>query len=231
MVACGISAYLVTAEPPGLAQVGRPVPAVPVIVAPVEARVMTQRVDALGTVYANESVVITSKVTERIESIHFADGQPVRMGELLMQLNDQAILAQLEEARAELEESLRQLDRSRRLEDSGAIAVSTLDERLTRYNRARAQVALFEARLSDHRIVAPFDGVVGLRFVSPGEVVSPGRELAVIADVGRVKIDFTVPERWVGQVRPGMAVVGRSVAYPGEVFAGEVASQIGRAHV
>lgn len=200
----------------------RPPP--PVLVAQVERRLVPQSIESLGTVNANEIVTLSSKVTERIDSIHFVDGQDVEAGHLLFQLYDDEQEAQLMEAQANLQERERQLARLRSVGDSGAVSASALDEELTRYDSAQAQLKLYESRVADRRIVAPFAGRLGLRRVSPGELVSPGTELISVSDLTPVKVDFTVPEQNVGRIAPGQTIEATSIAFPGETFIGEIAS-------
>lgn len=218
----GLAGYLIMGDPPEPEKVERPAVAAPVMVHSVALELVQESVDALGTVLANESVTLTSKVNERIERIRFEEGQRVKAGDLLIALNDREIVAQLEEAEAELVEATRQLERARSLIDSGAITESDIDERTARFNAAKARVALFEARVRDHYIKAPFDGVVGLRYVSPGEVVSNNAPLVTLTDSDVVKVDFTLPERFAGKIQPGMTIEGVSAAWEGQPFKGSV---------
>lgn len=222
LVAVAVGAYLGLKPPPESdpGQMGGG-PA-PVLVEQAKLDVVADKLEALGTVRANEIVTLSSKVTERIESIHFEDGELVEAGELLVQLRDAEQRAELAQAEAMLKERRRQLERVRSVGDSGAVSQSVLDEELTRYDSAKAQVELYESRIADRRIEAPFSGKLGLRRVSPGELVSPGTELVTLSDLTPVKVDFTAPERYVGKLQAGLRVRATSVAYPGRVFEGEI---------
>lgn len=226
IIACvagvALSAFLILREPSNPARAERPTVAAPVLVHKITREVIKDSIDALGTVMANEAVTLTSKVNERIESIRFEEGQRVKAGDLLISLNDREIVAQMDEAQAELVETSRQLERARSLIDSGAITESDIDERTARFNAAKARVALFEARMRDHRIRAPFDGIVGLRYVSPGEMVNSNAPLVTLTDSDVVKVDFTIPERYAGKIAIGMAVTGLSAAWTDEHFSGTV---------
>lgn len=217
-----LAAYLMTSKPAEAKKTERPAVVAPVMVHNVVLELVQESVDALGTVLANESVTLTSKVTERIEQIRFEEGQRVKAGDLLIALNDREVVAQLQEAEAELDEASRQLERARSLIDSGAITESDIDVRTARYNAARARVALNEARVRDHYIHAPFDGVVGLRYVSPGEMVNSNAPLVTLIDSDTVKVDFTLPERFAGKIQQGMTVEGISAAWTSESFRGHV---------
>lgn len=198
--------------------------AVPVLVETLAFTDAQVRVEALGTVFANEFTELRSKVTERIEAILFEDGQWVKKDTVLIQLNDAEQRAELAEAQAQLDERTSQLARVRSVEGSGALSKSVVDEETARYNIASAKVELIEARVRDRRIVAPFDGQLGLRNVSVGSLVTSNDTLITLTDVTRAKVDFTLPERYLGSVAVGQTIHGRSVAYPNSVFTGVIDS-------
>ncbi len=194
----------------------------PVLVTRVEQTTVVDEAEALGTLLANESVTLTSKVTERIRAIHFEEGQRVEEGDLLFELEDREIAAELSEAKAALTDSRRQLERLRAVEGSGAVSTSDLDEEQSRFDAAQARVELFEARLAERKIVAPFDGQLGLREVSPGQLVRVDQALVTLQDLDPLRVEFTVPERYAGIVQPGLSLLGRSAAFREEEFVGRV---------
>ena len=131
----------------------------------------------LGDVYkrqANESVAITSQVTETISVVHFDDGQRVHAGDPLVEMTSAEEHALLEEARVRAREAERQYDRVRSLVAQRSASESLLDERKRDLDTARALLAAIESRVADRFIKAPFGGVLGLRNVSPGALVEPG---------------------------------------------------------
>ncbi len=188
-----------------------------------EPRVFSDVVEAIGTANANEAVDVTAKISDTISNISFESGDLVRAGDVLVELTDDETAADLEEARATRREARREVDRVRDLADRGVSAQSRLDEAVAALERAEARVAAIEARLADRIIRAPFDGVVGLRAVSPGQLVGPGDVIARLDDVGTIKLDFTVPERFLSAIAPDMRVSARASAYPDKVFEGRIA--------
>ncbi|MGE9293298.1 MAG: efflux RND transporter periplasmic adaptor subunit [Puniceicoccales bacterium] len=219
-----LAAYFFFAPAPERETSQKAPPPPPVLTTEVEEVVWDETVRALGTVRANEQAMLAPKITERVTKVNFESGQHVKEGDLLVQLNDAEQQAQLQEMQASLDERSRQLERVRSVEDSGALSRSVIDEEVSRYNMARAQVDLAKARVEDRRIYAPFDGVVGLRDVSPGELVEAGDDLIEIIDLTPVKVDFTVPERHFAQLQPGQKISARAEAYPDRTFEGEVRS-------
>jgi membrane fusion protein (multidrug efflux system) len=182
------------------------------------------RIEALGTTIANESVDITAQVTEMVGSILFTDGALVKAGDTLVELGKAETLAELQDARSNLTEQQKQYDRAVQLVKSGAATNSRLDTQTAALKSARARVAAAEARLNNRIIKAPFDGVVGLRRVSPGTLVQPGTVMTTLDDVRIIKLDFAVPEPFLAEIQTGLVLQARSAAYPGRVFEGRVAS-------
>jgi membrane fusion protein (multidrug efflux system) len=182
-------------------------------------------VEALGTANANESVSITSKVTETVSRLAYESGEFVRAGDVLAELADAEEAANLTEARSTLEEAQRERARYNELESRGVASPQAIDQLDSSVDRARARVRTIEARLADRIVRAPFDGVVGLRQASPGMLARPGDVIATLDDVSVIKLDFTIPERFLSAVSPGSRLEAQAAAYPGETFFGEV-SQI-----
>lgn len=196
--------------------------ATPVALHEVDARVFSDVVEALGTANANESVQVTAKISDTISRIHFDSGQRVTANEILVELRDAEEVAGLSEARASLREAQQELARIRDLTERGVAARSRLDEIQANAERAGARVAALEARVADRIIRAPFDGIVGLREVSLGQLVRPGDVIAQLDDTSIIKLDFTLPERFLATVSPGMEIAARTSAFAGEEFTGEI---------
>jgi len=195
-----------------------------VIIARVATVELSDPIEALGTLRANETAVLTSTVTETISDIRFSDGQRVEAGQVLVTMTNREQLAELAAAEAEMQEARRQFGRVQELAQRGQEARALLDQRQRELDTARARLSAIEARLSDRLIAAPFDGVVGLRTVSVGSLLSPGTPVTTLIDDSVMKLDFPVPELHLAQVRPGLVVRARSRAFPEREFEGRVAS-------
>jgi membrane fusion protein (multidrug efflux system) len=197
--------------------------AVGVIISPVRTATVVDRAESVGTVRARDAVAITAKVTGIVQSIRFQEGQPVREGELLVDLDAAALRAELDQARALFDDARSQLVRGRGLQAGQTIAAQRLEtlEALTRQAEGRVRQA--EARLQELRVLAPFSGRVGLRQVSVGALVQPGTVVTTLDDISRVRVEFSVPELFVARVRVGSPVVARSGAFGDRRFEGRVA--------
>jgi membrane fusion protein (multidrug efflux system) len=177
---------------------------------------------ALGTVRARESVDVTASVSEKVQAVHFDSGDSVRAGAPLVTLSGQAEQAALTEAAAAASEADRLYRRQSELAAQQLIARSQLDAQRAMRDAARARVAQVRAQLADRVVRAPFAGVLGLRQVSPGSLVSPGTVITTLDDVSRVYVDFPMPEAQLALVGAGQGVEGVAAAYPGRTFEGTV---------
>jgi len=196
--------------------------ATPVVVTTVGADTFSDHIEAIGTARARESVVITADVVERIQRIAFDDGQIVTSGQLLAELTSEEESAQLAEAQASYADAVRQHRRTAELHARGSESQSRLDERTAGRDTARARLEELQARLANRLIRAPFDGVLGLRAVSPGALLQPGDVITTLDDIDIIKLDFTVPESFLPVVVPGLEIEAHSIAYPDRTLRGSV---------
>ena len=179
--------------------------------------------DAIGTVQAFESADISSNVTERITEITFKDGDFVKKGTLLAKLSDSEEQAMLTSAKSTLAEEEREIARLQNLVKEGAAPEARLQERLTLADIARSKIRESEAKLADRQITAPFDGWLGLRRISVGALVSPGTVIASLDKIDVVKIDFSLPETYLGSVKAGTAITASAETLKDRRFDGKLA--------
>jgi len=213
--------FAVAALMTGLAPVLAAEP-IPVIVAEVKSVPFEDRIEALGTLRANESVLLTASVTETLTALHFNDGDRVEQGMVLAEMTSAEEHAQYEEAKALVAEAQRQYRRVMSLESQGTAAKSLLDERQREWQTAKARLIAIESRLADRLIKAPFSGVVGLRNISVGALVEPGDPITTLDDDSVMKLDLGVPSVYLAALRPGMPIVANTRAFGERAFHGEV---------
>ena len=194
----------------------------PVRVQAAESRLHVDRVEALGAIQARESITITAKVSDFITRIHFQDGQEVEAGTVLVELLNARETAQLDEAKAAVDEARRQLERIEPLIEIGAAPSSLFDERQREYDVAMARFRIIEATLADRVITAPFAGRLGLRSVSPGAFVNPGQPIATLDDLSVMRLDISIPSIFLSSIHPQAEVRARSRDLPGREFIGQV---------
>jgi membrane fusion protein (multidrug efflux system) len=198
--------------------------AVVVTTAPVRAQAWSDRIDALGTARARESVTVTAKVSETVERVHFDSGDEVATGAPLVSLSGRQQQALLDAAQAAAAEAEQLYRRQEQLVAQQLIARSSLDTQRATRDSTRARVAQVRADLGDRVIRAPFAGRLGIRQVSPGTLVQPGTAIANLDDISRVYVDFPVPEAQLANLEPGQLLQAASAAYPRRVFNGIVAT-------
>lgn len=198
--------------------------AVPVTATSVSPQRWTDTVRALGTATAPKSVVVTAKVSETVQNVLFESGDKVMAGAPLVVLSGQQQQAALAEAEAAADEAEKLYRRQAELASQQLIARAALDAQRAIRDAARAEVAQIRAQLDDRIIRAPFTGVLGLRQVSPGSLVTPGTPIATLDELTSMYVDFPVPEVLLSAIEPGQALMATSVAYPGREFIGEVAT-------
>lgn len=194
-----------------------------VIVSAVSDR-FVDRVEALGTTFANESVTITANVSDKVAEINFDDGQQIEKGDLLVALQRDEQRAALAAAEAVLAERRTAYNRARELESRQHTATAQLEQRQAALREAEANRDAAASRLADREIRAPFEGVVGLRNISLGTLVTPGTTITTLDDIDPIKLDFTVPAAYLSTLRPGLKIVATTTALPDREFRGEVRS-------
>ncbi|MDF3129998.1 efflux RND transporter periplasmic adaptor subunit [Kiritimatiellaeota bacterium B1221] len=194
-----------------------------VVVSPVVSREgFGETLEALGTTLANESVEITSNITEFVRAIHFDDGDTVKKGDLLIELDNAEESSALKSAKALMKERRAAFDRAKELVQQQALSTATLEEREALLLQIEGQIEGLEAQLQDRIIRAPFDGVLGLRQISPGALVTAGEIITTLDDLSEIKVDFEAPSLFLGALRPGLTIEGRVDAFPDELFSGQV---------
>lgn len=214
----------------GLTASGGPEPAedtgsqTAVVLAPVQVHSIQHSIKAVGTLRANESIVIRPEIAGRIRHILFQEGQAVEKEALLVELDDSELQAELSQATAQLKVSRLTYERLKPLDLEGKryVTKQQLDEVAGSLQVAQATHALYSTRLAKTKVRAPFDGVLGIRRVSPGDFVTTGQDLVNLEDVRTLKIDFKVPETLLRHLASGQSLDLSTDAYPGETFRGTV---------
>ncbi len=213
---------------PGVASAPTAAPAAPatmavaVETAEVAVQAMPDEVSAVGTLRSNESVVLRPEVSGRISAIRFEEGQPVARGAVLIELDAAVERAELQQARANLDLARSNYRRTEELFGREFVSRTARDEAASRLAVARAAEQLAQARLERMRILAPFDGIVGIRNVSVGDYVKDGAELVNLEDISSLKVDFRLPEIHLQQLRTGQSLEVGTDTLPGERFAATV---------
>ena len=179
---------------------------------------------ATGTLRARESVVLQAERAGAVKEVKFEEGKPVKAGAELVVIDDSELQAQLTSAKAQLELVTATEKRDRELlETNKLISQAAYDQSVASLHIAQAAVQLIEAQLKKTRIIAPFDGIAGLRQVSEGAYLTPGTPIGSFQDISALKLDFTLPERYLPNLRNAetvnLRVAGSSETMKGEIYA------------
>ncbi|WP_088279445.1 efflux RND transporter periplasmic adaptor subunit [Ideonella sp. A 288] len=197
---------------------GAPAGPIAVEVGRVEVMRLEDDAAAVGSLRANQGVMLRPEVSGRISALEFSDGQRVRRGQVLVRLDDTLQQAQLKQAEAQASIARTNLQRSRELVAQNFVSQSAVDQNAAAMDVAMAQVALAQAQLARMRILAPFDGLTGIRNVSLGDYVKDGADLVAVEDTSSVWVDFRLPERYLSRVRQGQPVQLSLDSMPGRRF-------------
>jgi membrane fusion protein (multidrug efflux system) len=178
---------------------------------PVEAMVMTPRhldnkLIVTGSVQANESLELKSEINGKITEITFEEGSEVKKGSVLVRINDEEIRAQLLKEKHNQKLNKDNEFRQRKLLEKDAISQEEYDNALNRLNTASADVKVLEAQLAKTQLVAPFDGIIGLRYISEGAYISPNTIIATLYNNSPAKIEFAIPSRYSSLVSNGKEI-------------------------
>jgi membrane fusion protein (multidrug efflux system) len=166
------------------------------------------RVEAIGTITANESAMLTTTVTETVKAINIEEGQFVEKGTAIVELTD-------DEEQANLSQASRSYDRYNQLVKNNLASPERRDAEQANFKVAQAQ-------LDKRKIIAPFSGYLGVRNVNVGDTVSPGTTIMTIDSIDPIKLDFTVPEIYLSSIKKDMVIEATTAAWPNEVFTGKI---------
>jgi membrane fusion protein (multidrug efflux system) len=194
----------------------------PVKAEPVHVGKVSDEVTAVGSLLAEESVIIRPEIDGRIVGLHFQEGQGVSAGQRLVTIDSSEFEAQLAAIEADQRTEQQRFERAQELFQQKFISKEALDVQRGSVERLKARVDEARARVAKTVIRAPFSGTAGLRMVSPGAYVKAGEDIVRLESIGTIKADFRVPEVFMSKVRPGQDIAIRLDAYPGEEFRGRV---------
>lgn len=179
--------------------------------------------DITGTIEANEAVALRAEVSGLVTKINFQEGSQVSKGQLLVKINDRDIQAQLQDALTKERLSATNENRSKQLLQKGAISQEEYDTSLADLQSLKSQTQLIRAQLAKTSIYAPFSGKIGLRAISTGEYLTPSTTIANLASINPVKVSFSIPEKYNGQITSGSEISfttdGLNKTYTAKVFA------------
>ena len=209
-----------SSQTPNMRGSGQPLYASGYVITPVQ---MDELIYSTGSLIPDESVELSFETTGKVVGIYFTEGARVKRGELLAKINDKPLQAQLLKLRAQLKLAEDREFRQRQLLDRDAISQESYDQVSTELQSIEADIMLVKARISETELRAPFDGIVGLRMISEGAYTTSQTKIAELVKIRPLKVEFSIPERYAGEVSPGFpisfVVDGIPETYTAEVYA------------
>ncbi len=197
-------------------------PAMPVKAVAATTAPAVDEAGAVGSLRADEAIVIRPEIAGRVTEIRFSEGQNVARGAVLVRLDQSELAAVVASSRAQLKLEEQKMGRAEDLQKKGFISTQGLDDQRTSLARARAKLAEDEARLAKTEMRAAFAGVAGLRQVSEGQYVAAGTDIARLEKIDQLKLDFRIPEAFIARVKTGQPVRVQVDAYRDKAFSGNV---------
>jgi membrane fusion protein (multidrug efflux system) len=206
----------------GAPTAGGPARPVTVEVAKVQVVKLVDDVQAVGSLRSRQGVMLRPEVSGRITQLNFRDGERVRKGQVLVQFDDQLQLAQIKQSQAELSIAQANHKRNQELLAQNFVSQRSLDESAANLEVAQAKLALAQATAARLKILAPFDGIAGIRNVNVGDYLKDGTDIVNLEDIDTVYVDYRLPERYQTQVRSGQRATVELDALPGRTFEARV---------
>jgi membrane fusion protein, multidrug efflux system len=200
----------------------KPAPVIPVKAVPAKLARAVIEAGAIGSLRADEAVVIRPEIAGRINKIAFDEGQSVKKGALLATLDAAETHALVAASRAQAELDKQRFERATEMRQKGFISQQALDEAQSNYTRSISKQHEDQAKLAKSEIRAPFSGVAGLRQVSEGAYVAAGTDIARLEKIDQLKLDFRIPETYLAQLKAGLSVSVVVDAFPQASFPGKV---------
>jgi membrane fusion protein (multidrug efflux system) len=197
-------------------------PPMPVEIAPVSQGSVADRFEAVGSAEAGEAIQVVSEIDAVVRRLPFVEGQPVRAGAMLVQLDDAQLRADVSRTEALRDQARATFERVKAVVGQGAGAPQDLDDAAASLKVAEANLSLAQTRLRKTRITAPFAGVTGPKRVSPGAYVRAGTPMTDLAAIAVIKVTFSVPERYLGRLHRGAPVTLSAPAFPGYQITGGI---------
>ena len=197
----------------------------PVTAAIVKTKLLQNKIFSNGTLVSNEEVDLRSEISGKIVKISFEEGRRVKKGDILIKINDSELQATLKKNIARLTLAKDREFRYKQLLEKNLTSQQEYDTQLSELNSVMADVEFTKAQIEKTEIVAPFDGIIGLRSVSVGSYISPQTKIATLQSINPVKVDFAVPQKYFGLIKEGKTIYLNTTSggkiYTGRIYATE----------
>lgn len=201
---------------------GFSMPPMAVEVSPVKVQKVADEFEAVGTIEAIEAITVVSEIDAAVRSLPFKEGRFIRKGELIAQLDDDQLAAEVARAEALLAQNKATFDRVKAVVGQGAGAPQDLDDAAATLKVAQANLDVAKARFAKTRVAAPFEGIIGARRVSVGTFLRVGQAITDLANIDAIRVTFSAPERYLSRLSQGAQVIVSTLAFPAYELKGKI---------
>jgi membrane fusion protein (multidrug efflux system) len=201
---------------------GFKLPPTPVEIAEVKVQDIADKFIVVGTIEAIEGVTIVSEIDASVKSLPFEEGSFIKKGDLIAQLDDSQLSAEVNRTDALYVQSKASYKRVKTIVDQNAGTPQDLDDALANLKVAEANYELAKARLNKTKVSAPFDGIIGTRKTSVGAFLRTGQEITQLANLNEIRVSFSAPERYLAQLKRNAEVIVSSTVFPGYTLNGKI---------
>ena len=186
-------------------------------------QLLENKIYTTGTLVANEEVILRPEIAGRVTAVHFEEGSHIKKGEILLKINDSDLRAHLKGKQMEEKLAGDEEERRRNLFERSLISQEEYDKALTALKMKQAEREVIESQIAKTEILAPFDGIVGLRYVSEGGYATSDMQVATMQDIDPMKVEFSIPEKYARDIKDGTAIAVKmsdsDTEYRGVIYA------------
>lgn len=179
-------------------------------------------VSTIGTLVAAQHTEITPEIAGQVSKVFFQDGVFVKKDSILIQLDDAVFRSKMDSSKANLVFSEADYNRKKILAKKGAISQQAVDQALADLKEKRAAAEESAVKISKMKLIAPFDGVLGKVTVSPGDYVTVGQALVSLTDIQNLRVEYSLPEKYLSEIKLGQEIFFTTNAYPNQKFIGKI---------
>lgn len=183
---------------------------------------LAEKLNSVGTLEANESTLIRAEVTGKVSKINFKEGQPTKIGDPILKIDDAIYIEAVNRAQAEFDLATLTFDRNLQLQKTGAVALQAKDEAESSVRTSEADLEMAKIRLAKTEIVAPFDGIIGLSPISIGDYLNIGDPIVNIAAINPLKMQFSLPQKYFSDLKENSSIILTVDALPEKKFEGKI---------
>ena len=182
------------------------------------------QLNSIGSLVPVRGVDVTTEIAGLVRNVNFKSGQDVQAGQILVQLNADADIAQLQSAQAAAELAEVVFKRDKAQLEAKAISQAQLDADAADLKAKRAQVAQQQATVDKKTIRAPFAGRLGITTVMPGQYLNPGDKIVTLQSLNPIYVDFNLPQQRLAKLSVGQQVNLAVDAFPGQTLVGKIST-------